>query len=295
MTKVKFLFSIGLLGLLCLLPGSLRADGFGLMFVDQGYVDGGAVVSPGYPGYPSPSFPGSYIVANSSQLSASDSWSLIGSNGGTSKFAGSIDGRFLHAYSNTATAAPSEGSGYNGTNLSWYDTFHFSGPAGQTGQYLINYSLDGPITVTGNDDVFDLVNDLFINENGTLSLPDLGFTGGSIGECGLGPCTGSVLISAAAGETDTLGEELELRNDIGAVNGSEAGSLTVDDSNTATFTVTPLTPGFGYTTASGLSYAPASTTAVPEPSSVALLLAGIGFLLVMRKRIGWGLPQASVS
>ena len=31
----------------------------------------------------------------------------------------------------------------------------------------------------------------------------------------------------------------------------------------------------------------------PEPSSIALMLAGIGFLLVMRKRIGQGLPQAS--
>jgi hypothetical protein len=31
----------------------------------------------------------------------------------------------------------------------------------------------------------------------------------------------------------------------------------------------------------------------PEPSSVALMLAGIGLLLVLRKRIGQGLPQAS--
>jgi len=34
-------------------------------------------------------------------------------------------------------------------------------------------------------------------------------------------------------------------------------------------------------------------TAAPEPSSIALMLAGIGLLLVMRKRIGQGLPQAS--
>ena len=33
-------------------------------------------------------------------------------------------------------------------------------------------------------------------------------------------------------------------------------------------------------------------TAVPEPSSVALMLAGIGFLLVMRRRIGHGFQQA---
>jgi hypothetical protein len=35
------------------------------------------------------------------------------------------------------------------------------------------------------------------------------------------------------------------------------------------------------------------TAQTPEPSSVALMLAGIGLLLVMRKRIGQGLPQAS--
>jgi hypothetical protein len=36
-----------------------------------------------------------------------------------------------------------------------------------------------------------------------------------------------------------------------------------------------------------------SAIAVPEPSSVALMLAGIGLLLVMRKRIGQRLPQTS--
>jgi hypothetical protein len=39
-----------------------------------------------------------------------------------------------------------------------------------------------------------------------------------------------------------------------------------------------------------LSFTPVTA---PEPSSAALILAGIGLLLVMRKRIGQGLPQAS--
>jgi|SRR5580700_387239 hypothetical protein len=39
------------------------------------------------------------------------------------------------------------------------------------------------------------------------------------------------------------------------------------------------------------SFAVAVST--PEPSTVALMLAGIGLLLVMRKRVGQGLPQAS--
>ena len=33
--------------------------------------------------------------------------------------------------------------------------------------------------------------------------------------------------------------------------------------------------------------------AAPEPSSVALMLLGVGFVIVMRKRIGEGVPQAS--
>jgi hypothetical protein len=36
-----------------------------------------------------------------------------------------------------------------------------------------------------------------------------------------------------------------------------------------------------------------AAVAAPEPSSVALMLAGIGLVFVMRKRIGQGLPQAS--
>jgi hypothetical protein len=38
---------------------------------------------------------------------------------------------------------------------------------------------------------------------------------------------------------------------------------------------------------------PAATSSVPEPSSVALMLLGVGLVFVMRKRIGQGLPQAS--
>jgi hypothetical protein len=36
-----------------------------------------------------------------------------------------------------------------------------------------------------------------------------------------------------------------------------------------------------------------STVATPEPSSVALMLLGVGLVFVMRKRIGQRLPQAS--
>jgi hypothetical protein len=57
-------------------------------------------------------------------------------------------------------------------------------------------------------------------------------------------------------------------------------------------------PGFpdgcqGYTGCGTLGFAPVSTTTMPEPSSVALMLVGVGLVFVMRKRMGQGLPQAS--
>jgi hypothetical protein len=57
-------------------------------------------------------------------------------------------------------------------------------------------------------------------------------------------------------------------------------------------------PGFpdgcqGYTGCGTLGFAPVSTTTMPEPSSVALMLLGVGLVFVMRKRIGQGLPRAS--
>jgi hypothetical protein len=52
------------------------------------------------------------------------------------------------------------------------------------------------------------------------------------------------------------------------------------------------TPGT-YTSSNTGDTLSVSAIQTPEPSTVALMLAGIGFLLVMRKRIGQGLPQAS--
>jgi hypothetical protein len=55
------------------------------------------------------------------------------------------------------------------------------------------------------------------------------------------------------------------------------------------------TPGtyFGVGLGTMVVTAAVAAVAAPEPSSVGLLLAGIGLLVVMRKRIGQGLPQAS--
>ena len=43
----------------------------------------------------------------------------------------------------------------------------------------------------------------------------------------------------------------------------------------------------------GMVAGPTAAVAAPEPSSIALMLLGVGLVFVMRKRIGQGLPQAS--
>jgi hypothetical protein len=52
-------------------------------------------------------------------------------------------------------------------------------------------------------------------------------------------------------------------------------------------------PGFSSVTLWTLSTGTLTPVPAPEPSSIALMLAGIGCLLVMRKRIAQGLPIAS--
>jgi hypothetical protein len=53
---------------------------------------------------------------------------------------------------------------------------------------------------------------------------------------------------------------------------------------------TPLVP---FALAEGTYSVTETVVGAPEPSSVALMLLGVGLVFVMRKRIGQGLPQAS--
>ncbi len=84
----------------------------------------------------------------------------------------------------------------------------------------------------------------------------------------------STVLTLPAGSSTTLGELLQIRTEIGNEFGV-GGTLTLDDSNTSFITITPLTPGFSFTTASGLSY-------VPEASGV--LVAGLCSLGILFRR-----------
>jgi hypothetical protein len=76
------------------------------------------------------------------------------------------------------------------------------------------------------------------------------------------------------------------------LNGSACGVLTVDIFDSyAQFDYT--TPGTYTDAFTKSTLVVTDVSAVPEPSSVAFMLVGIGFILVMRKRIAKGLPQAT--
>jgi hypothetical protein len=69
--------------------------------------------------------------------------------------------------------------------------------------------------------------------------------------------------------------------------------MTIDDNTQSAeinSNIVLVPPGFAID-AGSLTFTP--TTAAPEPSSVGLMLLGLGLVFVMRKRIGQGLPQAS--
>jgi hypothetical protein len=190
----------------------------------------------------------------------------------TSTFSGSINDTQLHAFSATSTPG---GNAYNGGDEYWFDTFNFL-----PGTYDVNLVFDGTLTESAPD-IYDLVDTFSFLENGTV-IPGLEYSGivaTLYGQNGTAQQQ-SLQLSFSRPTSIVLGELLQIRNDIGA------GSITIDDSDTGYFTVTPLTSGAGFTTASGLTYSPVSS--VPEPSSVLPLSTAIALLFwiarLQRKR-----------
>jgi hypothetical protein len=72
------------------------------------------------------------------------------------------------------------------------------------------------------------------------------------------------------------------------------GEFSITDTNTDV--TTNVYPSGGDTTSfvdGGLTFTPVPGVTTPEPSCVALTMLGVGFVLVMRKRLGYRLQQAS--
>jgi hypothetical protein len=165
---------------------------------------------------------------------------------------------------------------YNGADLYWFDTFTFA-----PGTYGVNLVFDGTLTEnvpTGSS--FDIVDNFNFLENGIVR-PRLQYSGMV---STLSPGTQSLLLLTFFSPTTIqLGGLLQIRNDIGTSDFSTAGgSVAMDNSDTAYFTVTPDSVGAKFSTASGETYSPLSAT--PEPSSMRWLVASMGVAVWLARR-----------
>jgi len=193
-----------------------------------------------------------------------------------------------------------------------YDTFYIGGAQGAVEQFQYALTLDG--NAKGyTDGVADPSLSygglgLFSNSNwtdfGSVSpFSSCDYTGSGYAAADGNPCgrVGSIdlninspasqtlygILTLVGGTTVQLGELLWARPSVGE--GVTSQSAAFDASNTGFFTLTPITPGASFTTASGLTYAqsPDLVGAVPEPSTWALMLLGFGAIgaAIRRRKI----------
>jgi hypothetical protein len=177
-----------------------------------------------------------------------------------------------------------------------YDTFHIGGATGAAEQFQYTLTLNGivqtiadpPAVTSDANGALQLFADSNWTEPGTV-LPFTTCTNNLEADnnpCGLlasvylnqgspngGTLTGTLTL--IGGSTIQLGELLW-----GRTSADEAISeiATMNASDTGFFTLTPITAGASFTTASGLSYAqsPESVGSVPEPSTWTMMLLGFG-------------------
>ncbi|HXS98784.1 MAG TPA: PEP-CTERM sorting domain-containing protein [Candidatus Limnocylindrales bacterium] len=218
----------------------------------------------------------------------------------------------LHGTADTALTVG--GRSLANFDLYAFDTFTITG----TGTETFNYSvvLEGTESLTGApsfDDNSGVSSGVFLIANqqyttwGTFSNLNVGCTSSNFGggnDCGTiafkqtSLCASGTCITTHSGPLDatlsgtltfSAGQKIQLGLYLFARTGSynilgPANDLQTefDAGNTAYFTLTPVTNGAGFTTASGLNYSSAPT--VPEPSSIAAVVTGLAALRALARR-----------
>jgi hypothetical protein len=125
------------------------------------------------------------------------------------------------------------------------------------------------------------------------------------GHCTQFDCTGDNVVNAKIGDILTFGAEIALTASVtidsavlasaGSWTDLSSGRFTIDASNTGGEWVSDFTPGLIFASSSGFDYTINPAVApVPEPSTVALLSAGLGLIVAWGRRRNAGPGRASI-
>lgn len=202
----------------------------------------------------------------------------VSSGSGTSNANASASiGRLRGSVSGTGTATVDAGGSANGqahANASFVDYLQFSAPGGGAIELRFGVGIEGQARATngGASAGASASAAVWTPTSARMLWSDgVGFFNGS----DAGPFSSSQAVSVRAGDIIELGGGLALSGSF-----APTGGFSADASNTAEVYFEILTPGATYVSASGVQYrsAPSWATAVPEPHSAVLLLAGLAAL-----------------
>jgi hypothetical protein len=248
------------------------------------------------------------IVSTSPSLTYSNNQSAV--DGGTGSVNVSISsGNGNVALHGSATSDAPSGSQANAAfDLYWYDQLNITGTGPETFQYTL--TLDGsaglnPSTAaeSGISGGLSIYTNASYQTWGTITDDPgfCGFTCGAIPFSGIGSSNNTFNGSTVTGDVTFLGgQSIELGLYLWARTGAynfDTGSNNIlaefNASDTGYFTLTPITPGAGFTTASGLTYAANPDVATPEPAYT--VLCGLGFVGALGFRRFWKNSTRAVS
>jgi len=229
----------------------------------------------------------------SSSLPFSDSVSSIGTGAGNASISVSIGNGNVGLHGLGSASTPGGNGSYGSFDLFYYDTFYISGSGLETFNFTLN--LDATVTSTyptgqeqADGSSTSAYGGLELGENGSY------VTWGTVTGC----CYGSISVESGDPVDNSYSGSLQLQGGTSVeldlylyartlsnapLDTTADISSEFDALNTAWLTLTPVTPGAGFTTASGLTYAAAPDTSVPEPSSLVLLGGGLFGLLASRR------------